>query len=92
MREYQGSDDDAQEKPRSALRVAETCPLCRAPLVLVEMEELDRHRLEVRCSDPRCDFSEPHDARSVRLIERVLFLCKQVSRLDPNAELWEPEP
>ena len=70
-----------------ALRVAETCPDCRAPLFLREQPNEDRM---VACSS--CAFTELYDERAVHLMQRLLHLQRQLTSSDANAPLWDPRP
>ena len=70
-----------------ALRVAETCPDCRDPLVVREQPNKERM---ISCRS--CAFTEQYDERAVRLMQRILHLQRQLTLSDANAPLWEPRP
>ena len=72
---------------RSALRISESCPTCAAPLVLVAEEHAQHGENRVACS--RCNFSERYDRRAAALLDRLLFLQRELLKRDPQAELWE---
>ena len=96
MSDYKDSTDqsnyyfasDSQSEPRRPFRIADSCPRCSEPLaILVEQSEGCNW---IGCSS--CSFREPVDRRSVRLIERCLFLQRELVKRDPTAPLWEPRP
>ncbi len=73
---------------RKPFRVSDSCPRCAAPLtILVEQREGFNW---IGCSG--CRFREPMDYRSVQLLERLLFLQRELTKRDPTAALWEELP
>ena len=66
------------------LRVSERCPSCRAELVLREVEN---GAPVIECNS--CSFSEMYDKRGDRLMRRLLFLQRELTKRDPDAQLWE---
>ena len=69
------------------LRVSERCPDCRGLLLLRHM---DNGPPVIACN--LCNFEEPYDVRAEKLLRRILFLCTELTRRDPDASLWEERP
>ena len=80
------SELEARDR-RPVLRVAEICPKCRAPLVL---REEPNGEPRIGCSS--CKFDESYDRRAAALMDRILFLQRELTKRDPMAPLWEECP
>ncbi len=80
------SASDSQSEPRKPFRISERCPRCTAPLVIVA--EASEGCNWVACLE--CPFREPIDHRTIRLIERCMFLERVFLERAPDAPLWEP--